>query len=120
MVDITVPLSALARGDRVVIEGDIDPITPISALKIIPRRPDAPAGILLTVETLAERVFWWIRRSTGEPITVGQVSRFTRPAGFQFDVFGQAGPDNRLMIVYDDPARDRCVVTRGFYLVDWP
>ena len=120
MSEIRVPMSALARGDRIVIEGDIDPITPISSLKIIPRRPNAPAGVLLTVETLAPRDFDWRRLSTGERIMVGAVTIFTRPIGFQFDIFGQAGRSNQWAVVYTDTARDRMIVTSGFYLVDWP
>lgn len=119
MTEIRVPWRPLA-GETLVIEPDIDPITAIASLQIIPRRPDAPAGILLTVRTLAPRDFQWRRVSTGEQLQVGAVSTFTRPAGFEFDVFAQAGADNQWAVVYLDQVRDRMIVTRGFYLVDWP
>ena len=102
------------------IESSLPPITPISSLTIIPRRPSAPDGVLLTVRTMGERDFQWRRISDGAPLTVGSVSTFTKQAGFEFDIFGQAGDDNQWAVVYTDAARDRMIVTRGFYLVDWP
>ena len=102
------------------IESSLQPITPISSLTIIPRRPSAPDGVLLTVRTTGARDFQWRRISDGAPLTVGSVSTFTKQAGFEFDIFGQAGDDNQWAVVYTDAARDRMIVTRGFYLVDWP
>lgn len=119
MPDIVIPVSALSKGNRVIFEGDLDPITHISALKIIPRRVNAPDGVLMTVELMAPRNFWWVRISDGASITVGSVSSFTRPAGFQFDVFAFTGQDQRLMAVWIDMPRDRSIVTDAFILVDW-
>lgn len=121
MTEIRVPWKPQA-GEVLVIEPDIDPIGAISSLQIIPKRAAGANtdGILLTVRTLAPRDFEWRRLSDGGPLRVGNVSTFTRPAGFEFDIYGQAGTDNQWAVVYIDTARDRMLVTRGFYLVDWP
>lgn len=121
MTEVRVPWKPHA-GETLVIEPDIDPITPISSLQIIQKRVTGgnTAGILLTVRTLAQRDFAWRRISDGAPLSVGGVSTFSKPAGFEFDIYGQAGESNQWAIVYADPARDRMLVTRGFYLVDWP
>lgn len=121
MTEIRVPWKP-AAGETLIIEPDIDPIGAISSLQIVPLRQTGrnTVGILMTVRTLAPRDFEWRRLSTGAPLQVGAVSTFTQPAGFEFDIFGQAGQDNQWAVVFMDPVRDRMIVTRGFYLVDWP
>lgn len=111
-----------AAGEVLIIEPDIDPIGAISSLQIIPKRAAGANtdGILLTVRTLAQRDFEWRRLSDGAQIKVGNVTTFSRPAGFEFDIYGQAGADNQWAVVFMDTARDRMLITRGFYLVDWP
>lgn len=101
------------------IEPDPAPIVLVASLVIIPRRLDSPADVLLRLRCLAPRDFEWRRMSTGEPIMVGNVRTFTRPAGFEFDLFGQAGLAGQWAAAYVDKPRDRMIITRGFYLADW-
>lgn len=118
MPDIVVPISALARGDRIVIEGDIDPIQFLSSLKIIKRGAATPPDALFRVECLAPRDFQWFAPD-GTPLTrAGLLRKFTQGVGFQWDVFGQWGTDSRYFVAFISPGA--VLATAGAYLVDWP
>ncbi len=101
-------------GTTLVIESE-PPVTYTASLRVVP--PVTP-GALLRVECLVAREFQWVDVTAGRP---GRT--FTRPAGFEFDIFEQWDGGKWVVVYRAKPVagiNQLVIVTRGVYLADWP